>query len=282
MMRAVLFAALALLAMPAAAQTAPDLSAEGFRAELTQRVPGATIRVEGPMQLVATPRGRPPLTINLDRIIDFCANNPPADCATMRDRAIASMVEVMTADYTVTRPRLRALVRSADYLSTPGQAREGPAGTVADAVVNRPFAPGIVVLLGADFPTTTQLVSPAVLRDLGLSEAAGLALGIDQVLATMPPLPTIAAMRQGPVAIEGRDYISSIILRPERWAALANSAGGRLAMAVPADNLVVVALVDGGDLPGFAQVIRDLHGRAERRISPLVYRLSPGGLVEAR
>ena len=283
-MMALLIAALP--ASPAAAQSMRD----ELVAAVHEAAPDAVVTVLDPLSIKIT---RPPdieMQINLDRIQTFCAANSAEDCASEKQHFITGMVEAMIAKDDLIATQLRVVIRGDDYIreiarltggNGKGAARKG--GKPVDPPITAPFAPGLSLILAADYPTTTKMVSTAMITKLGLNRDQALALATRQVLASLPKIPTDEELEGTLLVIPDLDYGASLMLEPDRWRPLAVATGGRLFIAIPADNDVLIGTVKPGeDLRKIEKLVAEAYANASRGISPLVYRWSPSGWEVAR
>jgi hypothetical protein len=275
----------ALAASPAAAQ--------GMRDELIAAVhaaaPDAVVTVISPLTIKVT---RPPdfeFQINLDRIQAFCAANSAEDCASEKQRFITGMVEALNVKDDLVATQLRVVIRSDDYareaVRFTAREHKGDAGgeKPVDPPITLPFAPGVSLIVAADYPTTTKLVGAAMVAKLGLNRDQALALATRQVLASLPKIPSAEDVDGKLLSFPDLDYGASMLLEPERWRPLAVATGGRLFVAIPADNDVLVGTVKPGeDLRKLEKLVADAYAAAGRGISPLVYRWSPSGWEVAK
>ena len=271
---------LMLLAAAALVAAAPQGTAERVAARVRADLPTATVTIPDPSTLKVKLPGKDAITVSLDRLRDFCSVNDAESCRNEEMTFAKGVREMASIDYAVTRPQLRIVVRDADYA----------AGVVAigkqklgQEVYSVPLAPGIAIILAADFPNTVRMVTARDLKDLGLDRDAAVSLATDQVLKTLPPIPTIDELKKNWVVINGYDYGAAMLLRPERWRALAEATGGKLFVAVPADNEVVIGVIEpGAPLAKVRELVSEAYSTASRGISPIVYRWSPNGWVAAQ
>ena len=269
--------ALVALALVAAG---PAGMAERVAAKLRKAVPGATITVVDAATLKFKRGSGSEMTISLDRLRDFCSVNAAEDCRAEEERFVNGTVEMATIDYTVTRERLRVIVRSRDYVE--GMAPMF-AGKPDKLPVSAPFAPGVSLILAADFPNTTRMVGSGDLKTLGIERDAAMAQAIDNTLKDLPPVPKADEVKGKLVALAGYDYGASVLLRPERWRPLAEATGGTLFVAIPSDDNVLIGTAAPGDqLAKIRELVSEDYATAARGISPLVYRWSPAGWVPAK
>ena len=260
---------------------APD-KAQSLRAEVVAAVhtavPDATVTLVDTLTIKVKPAAGAEMQIHLDRIQHYCAVNGVEDCAAEKQRFLGGIAEALTADMSIKPAQLRLLVRSSDYAADYAKVL-----AKGDPPIVRPFAEGISVVLGADYPNTTKIPAHSQFMKLGISEADGIALATRQVLATLPKVPKLEEVEGKLLAVAGVDYGASMMLEPERWQSLALATGGRLFVAIPSDDDVLIGTVaPGEDLRKLQKLIADSYATASRGISPLVYRWSPTGWVVAR
>ena len=268
---------------PATAQTMRDELVAAVHAA----VPDAVVTVLDPLAIKIT---RPPdveVQINLDRIQAFCAANSAEDCAAEKQHFIAGTVESLTMDDTLVATQLRVAIRDAKYVQEivrlvengGGGKEKGP----TDPPITAPFAPGVSLIVAADYPTSSKMVGVSMVAKIGLNRDQALALATRQVLASLPKIPSAEELDGKLLVIPDLDYGASILLEPDRWRPLAVATGGRLFVAIPADNDVLVGTVKSGeDLRKLEKLVADAYASASRGISPLVYRWSPSGWEVAK
>ena len=174
---------------------------------------------------------------------------------------------------------LRLVVRDAGYAAHRNRVLAERGAKPDDAILATPYAKGLELILVADQPTTSK---PWMLRDLNLYKVTQdeiMALGRRQVLAILPKLPSRDAVAGGVVALPRMDYLASLIL-DDGWDELDAALGGNLLVAVPSDDVLIVA--DGAsadiraNLPDF---VKAQHADANRSVSPLLYRRQAGQWV---
>ena len=271
-------AALALLA-PVQAMAKDRPVRDRVIAIVRAKLPNATITPTDPQGFELTLPGREKVTVSVTRIADFCSVNDKAECDDQVGVFADSVKTMATADFTVTRARLRVVLRGQPdtdgYVATIAEPNRRP--------LVRPFLTGVSMVLAADFPKGTRLITADDLGDLKLGADEAFELGATQVLADLPPVPKLEEVAGKMIAISGFDYGASVMLRPERWRSLAEASGGRLYIAIPGDNEVLIGTTKSADdLPKLRELISQEHALAPRGISPLIYRWSPTGWVPAQ
>lgn len=271
----------ALLISPAAAQSMRDELVAAVHAA----APDAVVTVLDPLSIKVT---RPPdieIQINLDRIQAFCAANSAEDCAGEKEHFITGMVEALNTKDDLVATQLRVAIRSEDYVREIARLNEGrpESGKPIDPPITAPFAPGVSLIVAADYPTTTKLIGASMIAKLGLNRDQALALATRQVLAGLPKIPTAEELDGKLLSMPDLDYGASMLLEPARWQPLAVATGGRLFVAIPADNDVLIGTVKPGeDLRKLEKLVAESYAAASRGISPLVYRWSPSGWEVAK
>ncbi len=174
---------------------------------------------------------------------------------------------------------LRLVIREAGSTAYRNKILVEHGANADDVIFSTPYAEGLELILVADQPTTSK---PWMQRDLNLYKVTQdeiMALGRRQVLAILPSLPPAEAVAGGVVMVPKMDYLASLMLA-DGWDDLHAALGGNLLVAVPSDDVLIVA--DGGfadrrvKLPGFVKAQFD---DANRSVSPLVYRRQGGAWV---
>ena len=246
-------------------------------ARIMQAAPQAKVEIAGPLTLKLNGGTQNETQVNLDRIADFCAHNDAQDCETSKARFAAGTASMIVTDYKVTRDNLRAVVRSPDYASGMQEAVK------AKKLPVFPLAEGLVVMIAADFPSTTQLVDMEALAPVSRDVKAALEIARTNVLTKLQKVPTAAELqKQGVILMAGRDYESSLLLA-DGWGDLARSTDGALFVAVPGDNEVVVGLAsDDQTLQRLRVLVAEDYRSAERPVSPYIYRWETKGWAVAR
>ena len=274
---------LALAAMSLVASTPAAAKNQSVRdrviAILHAKLPNGTIAPTDPQGFDLQLPGKEKQQISVARIEDFCSVNDATACDDQVQTFADAVVALATTDFTVTRARLRVVLR--------GKAdTNGYVATIADPQKRplvRPLFEGVSAVLAADFPKGTRMVTGEDLGGLKLTADEAFDLGTKQVLADLPAVPKLADIDGKVVAISGFDYGASVMLRPERWRALNEASGGRLYIAIPGDDEVIVGTTKASDdLPKLRQLVSQEYALSPRGISLLVYRWSPGGWIAAR
>ena len=269
-------------ATPAKGQTLRDDAIAAINAAM----PDAEVTVIDPLAIKIKPPAGEEMQINLDRIQRFCDVNSVEDCAAEKQHFLGGIAELLTPDSPVKPAQLRLLLRSNEYAAEYARQVAGAAGEgkgKANPPISGPFAQGVSMMLGADSPKTTKILGQSQLKALGMSEAEAVALATRQVLASLPKVPTRKEVEGKLLVVAGIDYGASMMLEPERWRALALATGGRLFVAIPSDDDVLIGTVEPGkDLRKIETMVAESYATAGRGISPHVYRWSPTGWIIAK
>ena len=250
------------------ASTMDDAITSEMADRIGRKVAPATVKIVSPLTLAMSRDGQEATTINLDRVAEFCRSNEKDDCESIKLQFVASASDA-DANPAVSRSNLRLVVRASEYVAGIISMFADKPGSVP---VTDTFVPGISLVLMVDFPTTARAVNADDLRALKLTRDEAWALGRQQLTEHLPALPTATALSKGLVAITDIDYAASILL-VDGWDALSKAVGPGLFVAVPDDNFALIGIED--DITRTAKIkklVRDHYGRAQRGVSPLVYR----------
>ncbi len=283
---ALLLAALALgAAAPATPPARPVPSAEGFTQRMLERfraaLPDYEVTSAEPLALSIRRRGdrEEPTRVYLGRLLNICTNDGVEVC----EEESANFVRVFrnqVADNAapVTRTQLRVAVRGRDYCievdRLSAQSRTG------QRFLARPLPPDLCEVLMVDYPDRMVTLSATELPRLSLSADEAWALGTRQALANLPQLPALEglASQGGLIEITDHEYIPTLLLARDGWRALA-AAHGPLLVAVPGDEVMVVARTDRVDRARFRAMVADLYRTVHRQISASIYRWTEAGWV---
>lgn len=278
---AALLAALALSgAVPAAAQESAEAFTQRMAERLRAAIPGREVRITGAFEISVVQRTGDPAQIFVGRVWNFCQTASAAECEESAARLIEAVMRISTqVEAPVIRAQLRVAVRARAYCTE--IARLGAGGTEAQRVVLREMAPDLCQVVMVDYPDRMRGLAADELAPLGLTAEAAWQLAESQTVAALPQPSALGRLEQGIVAVTGFDYIPSLLLNREGWRALAAAQGGLL-VAVPADNMMIVArAATVTDLAGFRRATREAFDTAERQISDSVYRWTEQGWVLA-
>jgi hypothetical protein len=242
-------------------------------------LPDYKVEVRAPLTLALSRSDGGTAQANLDRVYEYCSRNR-ADC----DRAVASHVagvaETMRGVLRAAEPSMvRSVLRPAAYVA---ELKKMAADQPDSAPVARPFAGDLWELCVLDFPKGIRAMTARDLSAMHLSADEAFGLGTRNVAATLRPLGDVARdVPDGAIGtIAGDFYNSSRLLMHRDWAALASRLDGELIVAVPD---VSVVLYGRGNTPvavdALAALARETMRRAERPISPTIFRWTSGGWV---
>jgi hypothetical protein len=260
-----------------AAPTTEDMLTKEMATRFAKKLAPAKVTIVEPLTLAVNHDGQDNLTINLDRIADFCRTNEKNACEDFKLRFLAASADV-NAEPAIARTNLRLAVRASEYVDGIGSMFADTPGRV---VLTEKFVPGISLILLADFPKTARATNSDDLRTLGLSRGEAWSIGRRQMLDSLPAIPTSKALSNGFIVIADVDYAASIMLA-DGWDDLSVSVGPGLFLAVPDDNFALIGVEnDSLRLTKLKELVRDHFGRAQRGISPLVYRRERGKWVPA-
>jgi len=267
-----LLAAAALLGTAVAATFVSRAKRRDLAEEMVARIhalaPGYELRIASPLSARVMNGPQADTQINFNVVEQFCRRNDAAACEDLKQKFATAMAEsISTANDDVKVEQLHVIVRSQDYVDGLPAAEEGK------EPVSKPVATGVKLVLVRDLPNTIKMVQRDELAALHLTEEEAIALGTRQVLADLPPLPTAAELRKGPILISGEDYAGSYILATDEWRKLARSVDGFLWLAIPSDQRVMIGTAtDADDLARARASVASDFEKAARGISPVLYR----------
>lgn len=148
--------------------------------------------------------------------------------------------------------------------------------------VYRPIGDGLYALLAFDMPEAIGALFEESLPDMGLSAEAAWTRAMAQTRTDLPPLPTGSEILAGPVGREGLAYVASMLVDLPAWERLAITAGPNMFVAITTDQFMVIGVMpDGAEFDKLKEHAAEECRRAERCISPLLYRLRKGRWVAA-
>jgi hypothetical protein len=280
--------ALLLAATLAAAPAAAALQGTGKGGAFTQKMAdrfraaapaGAEVRITGPLELSlrSGAAGSEPYVIGIGGIWRGCVREP-AGCEAATSHFIAQTLLVATeaAPPPFTRAHLRLAVRGRPYCEAIGQAAANHGGD-ANSLLMRDMAPDLCMIVMVEYAERRRGLNVSDLGPLGLSAEEAWRTAQAQTLGDLPRPGTLEGLESGRIlALSDTEYAPSLLLDAEGWRAIAASRGGVI-VAVPADNLLVVAHPQVTDLAGLKRSIREAFEAADRGVSPNLYRWTAQG-----
>lgn len=271
----------------AAQEDEPSISIEDFGADVLDRVreaaPGVSAEIsdQDPFQINVSGLGElDDITLNLDRVYNFCLSAPKKECSAEVDQLVNLLTE--QAEQPGFGPdNLRIVVRDKQYWDYVRQA------VPEDAVPqHRQIGDDLYAILALDSPQSIALAPPEQIAEMGLSAGEAWDLALAQTAAIVPALPADDTddLAAGMVIFEGDEYVASLMIDQDRWQAIADAVGPDLLVAPITDQFVVAmgALPEGRDLDGFRELVGEQCAAASRCVSPNVYRFREGRWVIAR
>jgi hypothetical protein len=283
-MKFIIAAMVALAAAPV--WSAEPLDQRAFAADMVQRLqeklPGAVLtpQPEDPLAITVEGGGWDDAQFNLHRIFGYCAQSTAEDCKAAK----AEFAQKMTKRPAKATPaNLRFVVRDAQYLAyiRQLQAEKGRSGqkiAIAEAIGEDLFA-----VLAADSPDQIAVVGDKLLKELALSEDKAWEFARKQTAAVLPPMPTAAQLSKSAVALEGEEYLASLVADLPAWGRLAEAVGPDLFVTLVSDQFVFVGTMpDGPGLIEFRKAVAEDCAAQQRCISPNVYRFRDGRWVISR
>lgn len=269
--------ALALLLYATAVAAESSDLAQHAATQLRQELPTFDVVILDPRTLRLDGPEKTTLQVNLDRIQNFCAENEDSCDVVLADftSKIAQSIKQQFAPLTLT--SLRAAVR-------PQAMMEGIKHQLGDRIgsypVTAPFVGGLLVACYFDMPTATRIVTAQDIQKLGLSHDQAITACENNVKPELPALTTETGNSggQGVIAVPDFAYSSSWLIFHDAWAPIARKFNGNLIVSVPGSNLVLYSRgQDSGAFEAFATLTKERFEKAERPISPKVFRWTSSG-----
>lgn len=197
----------------------------------------------------------------------------PVDAATAKVRAHAA------AETERELRSLRLVVREAGYAAHRNQFMAEPGAKRGDVIFSTPYAKGLELIVVADEATTSRPWRQYQLDLYRVTQDEIITFARQQVLRILPNLPTAEEVAGGVVMVPKMDYLASLMLA-DGWDELDAALSGNLLVAVPSDDVLIVADARAADigakLPAF---VKAQYDDANRSVSPLVYRRQGGAWV---
>jgi hypothetical protein len=265
--------------LPAGADDS-DLAAR-TAAELKQLLPGYDITETDPLTLKlhkSGAQGSQDMQINLDRIRQFCLENPDRCDGELADFAtkVAAVVKEGEAQANPTPSMLRVIVRTVGYANELNNEISPQSNRVVDA----PIAANLVAMCAFDTANAVRPVLASDLKALGLTDAAAMAAcRANSAIELPPPLSQMTPLEPHMLGVlKVGYYTSSEFAFPERWAAVNQKLGGKLIVCVPGNDVVLYARGDNADdVDALRQYAVQAARTSDRPISTDVYRWTKTG-----
>lgn len=176
---------------------------------------------------------------------------------------------------------LRLVVREAGYAEQRNRILAERGAQADDAIFSTPYAAGLELVVVADRETSSSAWMQRDLTQYKVTQDEAIALARRQVLAVLPTLPPKDAVAGGVVMVPKMDYLASLMLA-DGWDDLDRALGGKLIVAVPSDDVLIVADATAPDIRAkLPEFVQQQHADANRSVSPLLYRRADGRWVAA-
>lgn len=214
--------------------------------------------------------------VNIGRIWTYCQSAEKADCKIAKEE-FARKTALLPPEGKVS--DLRVTVRDQVYYEyVKGLPSRGDvSGAKAMDALARQIGEDLFEFLVLDSPETIALAGPEALKKLSISEEEAWRIAERQTAEKLPPLPTVAQLRESAVAFEEYEYLGSLLVQRDGFAALAKDLGPDLFVTAVSDGFVFVGLMpDGEDLRRFSKTVAEDCAAQQRCISPHVYRFREG------
>jgi hypothetical protein len=273
---AVLPVGFALLTASGFAGDAPisaDLGDVGFftahAAELfAKAIPKAKVEIKAPLALLIDVN-----SARLDNIYSFCLRNPEA-CEKGLIAHVANMAASFEAPGGIERSQLRAIVRSTAMAEATDKAYARRGGTT----VSEKLMGDLWVMCAQDLPGAVGILNANNLAALNLSREGALAACKQNVAASLGPLRPYRRDYPWPGVnlAAGDPYAASWLIFPDRWTAIAESVGGDLLVAAPANDALIYGSGRANDsAAALAKAAAYVAERAHKPLSNAVLRWTP-------
>lgn len=214
--------------------------------------------------------------VNIGRIWTFCQSAEKADCKVAKEE-FARKTALLPPEGKIS--DLRVTVRDKvyyDYVKSPPSRGDVSGAKVIDALA-RQIGEDLYEFLVLDSPDTIAPAGREALKKLSLSEEEAWRIAERQTAERLPPLPTVAQLRENAVAFEEYEYLGSLLVQRDGFAALAEELGPDLFVTAVSDGFVFVGLMpDGEGLQRFSKTVAEDCAAQQRCISPNIYRFRDG------
>lgn len=260
--------------------TTPASLTQSVARLFTEASPTLKVQVLEPLTLHidASEAGKHDLRVALDRVWAACQNDAShceRDARSFVSKAVAT---IETPDANATREQVVAVLRPRAYFDSVG-------GTSAAGAVVEPFVGDLFVTYVVDLPQSVRSLGPGDMTTLGLTRAELPAIARANLSARLGGSPPeLARSRAGDVNViaAGNYFESSRLLLIEDWTALASKLGKPIFVAIPANDVLVIAIAPAADqLAKLRGGIQGLYQSSDRPISPQIYRWDAGRWIAA-
>jgi uncharacterized protein YtpQ (UPF0354 family) len=248
-------------------QSVARLFGEASSAFKVQVVEPLTLHVD------ATDTDKHDLRVALDRVWAACQSEPDHCEREARSFVQKAVAAIETQGAKATRDQVVAVLRPRAYFDSIG-------GTSAAGTVVEPFVGDLFVTYVIDLPQSVRSLSPDDMTALGLTRADLPAIARANLSARLggsPPGLAISKAGDMSVIAGGNYFESSRLLLTDDWTALAAKLRKPIFVAVPANDVLVVAVAPPAEqLTKLRGAIQGLYQSSDRPISPHVYRWDAG------
>jgi uncharacterized protein YtpQ (UPF0354 family) len=230
------------------------------------------------LHIDATDTGKHDLRVALDRVWAACQSDA-THCEREARSFVSKAVSLIETPYAnATREQVVAVLRPRAYFDSVG-------GTSGAGAVVEPFVDDLFVTYVVDLPQSVRSLGARDMTTLGLTRADLPAIAhanLSARLGSSPP--ELARSKAGDVDViaAGNYFESSRLLLTEDWTALASKLGKPIFVAIPANDVLVIAVAPTADqLAKLRAAIQGLFQSSDRPISPQVYRWDGGRWIAA-
>jgi uncharacterized protein YtpQ (UPF0354 family) len=237
--------------------------------------PAFKVQVVEPLTLHvdATDTDKHNLRVALDRMWAGCQSDPDHCERDTRSFVRKAVTTIETPDAKATREQVVAVLRPRSYFDAVG----GPA---AAGTLVEPFVGDLFVTYVVDLPEAIRSLKADDMTALGLTRAELPAVARTNLSARLGGSPPqLGTSKAGDLSvIAGGNYFeSSRLLLTEDWTALSAKLGKPIFVAIPANDVIVIAIAPPADqLTKLRGAIQGLYQSSDRPISPQVYRWDAG------
>ena len=208
---------------------------------------------------------------------EYCSRNA-SDCDRMLSDYVAKSAAALRDQLRpLERSMIRVALRPAPYVEN---ARKTFVRNADSELITELFAGDLWLICMADLPSASRVLNVADLRKLGLSKEEAIALGKQNLAASLRPLKSVVQPlpSNGIGTITGDYYESSRLSLHDDWSVLAAQMKGGLIVAVPSNDMVLYGdAAQPNAIDAMGALARDVSRRSQRPISATVFRWSKGG-----